>query len=314
VGRARGDLKTVERLEGCPTTGEELRAGRLSLDQAAEITKAEAERPGAEAELLGTARSSGLKTLRDEARRVRLEGIPPEELHRRQRAARRFRHWINDLGNVAFSGEVPPDVGVGIMNRLDTECGRIRREAKRIARANGGVVEEREAYAADAFAKMITAGGSGGGIAADVVFAIDLGAYRRGHTHPGEVCHIVGGGPVPVHVVREIARDAFLKVAFHDGVAIHTIAHYGRHMRAELRTALELGEPPRFAGVTCIEAGCERRQGLEWDHVDPHSNGGPTSADNLQPRCWPHHQRKTRADLQAGLIKWAKQNEKRAPP
>jgi hypothetical protein len=85
-------------------------------------------------------------------------------------------------------------------------------------------------------------------------------------------------------------------------------------MRAELRTALELGEPPRFAGVTCIEAGCERRHGLEWDHVDPHSNGGPTSADNLQPRCWPHHRRKTRADLQAGLIKWAKQNEKRGPP
>jgi len=30
------------------------------------------------------------------------------------------------------------------------------------------------------------------------VFVVDLHAYRRGHTHDGEVCHAINGGPVPV--------------------------------------------------------------------------------------------------------------------
>ena len=89
----------------------------------------------------------------------------------------------------------------------------------------------------------------------DLVAVCDLRSYRRGHTHPGEVCHIIGGGPIPVSVVREIAKDAFLKVAFHDGVEIRKVTHFGRHRPAELRTALELGAPPDFAGVTCCEAG-----------------------------------------------------------
>jgi hypothetical protein len=298
-------------LGSCPHTAEALRIGRLSLEQAAEITKAEQERPGSEAELLELALRSGLSKLKERARKRRLEAIPPEELSRRQHAARRFRHWINDLGNVAFSGEVPPEVGVPIMNRLDAECDRIRRRAKRAAKRTGEAVEEREAYAADAFMKMMTTAGAGSGIQADVVFAVDVNAYRRGHAHPGEVCHIVGGGPVPVGIVREIANDAFLKVAFHDGVAIHTISHLGRHITAELRTALELGEVPDFDGVTCVEEGCERRHKLEWDHVDPHAHGGPTSFDNLEPRCWPHHRRKTRADALAGILN---REQKRGPP
>ena len=82
---------------------------------------------------------------------------------------------------------------------------------------------------------------------------------------------------------------------------IHTVAHFGRHIPAELRTALELGPPPGFDGVECVEEGCGRRYGLEWDHVDPVANGGPTSYDNLKARCWPHHRAKTERDRQAGL-------------
>ena len=145
----------------------------------------------------------------------------------------------------------------------------------------GGETEDRAAYAADAFARMVTGQGKGRAARADVVFACDYRAYQRGHAHEGEVCHIIGGGPVPVSVVREIAKDAFLKVAFHDGVEIQQVAHFGRHRPAELETALGLGAPPDFAGVTCCEPGCERRYGLEWDHVDPVANEGPTSFENL---------------------------------
>ena len=145
-----------------------------------------------------------------------------------------------------------------------------------------------------------------------MVVVCDLGAYRRGHAHAAEPSHIVGGGPVPVSVARELAEDAFIKAVTHDGVAIDTVAHLGRHIPAELRTALELGPVPDFEGTSCVEAGCGRRYGLEWDHVDPRANGGPTSFVNLVPRCWPHHREKTERDRLAGLL--AGRGDGRGPP
>jgi hypothetical protein len=137
---------------------------------------------------------------------------------------------------------------------------------------------------------------------AEAIFVSDLAAYQRGHAHPGEVSHILGAGPVPVSVIRDQARDAFIKVVLHDGVRIHTVLHYGRYRRAELDPALMLGAPPEFGGVCCDEAGCDRRYGLQWDHSDPVANGGPTSLDNLRPLCRPHHVEKTERDRRAGKL------------
>ena len=301
AGEAKAALATMAALEDCPATREGLAAGELSLDQAAEITKTEAARPGSEAELVALAHTAGLATLRDKARTRRHEAIGAEELHRRQRAARSFRHWRTDLGMIAFAGQLPPETGVSIVNRLDAECDRIRRRPKRAAATSGEPVEAREAYAADALVDMLS-GTGGRAKGTDLVVVVDINAYRRGHTHDGEACHIVGGGPIPVEVARELGKDAFVKCVLHDGVAIHTVAHYGRYMKAELRTALELGEPPEFNGVVCADEGCDRRYGLEWDHVDPVANNGPTSYANLKPRCWPGHQAKTERDRQAGLL------------
>ena len=141
-----------------------------------------------------------------------------------------------------------------------------------------------------------------GPVRAELVLVCDTNAYRRGHAHAGEVCHVRGGGPVPVERVRELSEDAFIKAVLHDGVRIGTVKHFGRHISAELRTALELGAPPGFDGALCAEPECGRRYGLEWDHVDPVAHGGPTSYQNLQPRCWPHHRDKTERDRAAGLF------------
>ena len=101
---------------------------------------------------------------------------------------------------------------------------------------------------------------------------------------------------------RRLSANAFVKAVLTDGVAVQRVRHFGRRIPAEVRTALELGPPPEFDGVTCAELGCERRYGLEWDHVDPLANGGPTSLENLQPQCAPHHREKTRRDRAAGLL------------
>ena len=134
------------------------------------------------------------------------------------------------------------------------------------------------------------------------MFVCDLNAWARGHAHPGEVAHIVGGGPVPISVMREQAVNAFVKVAFHDGTKVDTIVHYGRRRPALLQSVLDLGDPPAFDGVKCAEEGCDRRFGLQWDHKDPCANGGPTRKRNLQALCDPHHVDKTERDRKAGLF------------
>jgi hypothetical protein len=281
TGAARAALETIRDVPRA--TLDALTVGDVSLAQAAEIASA----PAHESELLDLARSSSLGVVKDTARKHRLAAIDAEELHAKQHAAQRARHWRTDLGLVHIEADLPPEVGVPIANRLDVETDRAWRVARR-----GGREVARDVLAADAFARMCE-GGNRTRASADMVIVVDLNAYRRGRSYPGEPCHIVGGGPIPPRVARELAEDAFLKAVLHDGVNIHTVAHFGRHIPAVLRTALELGPVPDFDGVTCAESGCERRFGLEWDHDRERTDGGLTSYDNLIARCKPDHRTKT---------------------
>jgi hypothetical protein len=220
-------------------------------------------------------------------------------LHQRQDAAREFRHWRDEMGMVCFRGALPPETGIPFVNRVDRETDRRVRAARREQRQ-----DSRTVLAADAFVVFTAPSDRKTGRAqTELVLVCELTAYRRGHAHAGERCHIIGGGPIPVAVARELGRDAFLKAVLHDGVNVHTVAHFGRQRPAHLETALMLGAPPDFDGVTCDEAGCDRRYGLEWDHVDPVANGGPTALANLKAECKPHHWDKTERDRQAGLLR-----------
>ena len=309
---AREQFDTMKRLELCPATREAVNAGEVSLGQAGEIARTEAEVPGSEAELLPLAKQSGLSKVRDEGRKKRVNAIPAEDLHDRQRAARSVRHWRDDLGMIAGTFRLTPAVGVPFVNRLERDAQRLRRAAKQ----RGSAAEGFDAYAADAFAEMIqgsAAPAKSKGRDVDVVVVCDLNAFRRGHAHGGEPCHIVGGGPIPVRIAREMAKDGFLKAVIHDGVCIHTVKHFGRHIPAELRTALELGPLPDLDGVVCDEDGCDRRYGLEWDHDDPVAHGGETSFENLNPKCGPHHWDKTERDRKAGRHR-GRPREPRPPP
>jgi hypothetical protein len=69
--QAREAFETAQRLGDCPDTKEALLAGKISLAQAAEITKAESEVEGAERELLPLAHHADLSQLRDHAREHR---------------------------------------------------------------------------------------------------------------------------------------------------------------------------------------------------------------------------------------------------
>lgn len=298
---AKAALETAAALEQLPSAKAALESGELSMAQARELVRTEAECPGSADTLLETARGHSLKTLREQARDRRVRAIGPESLHELQLQAQRFRHWRNALGMVAFAGEVPPEVGVPFISRLEAEIDRRWLQARkeenrardatsepedspdathlweegRVTRAGGVSAQQfRARLAAEAFIQLIETGGKGKAHSADLVIVCDLRAYRRGHAIEGEPCHIVGGGPIPVSLARELGRDAFLKAVLHDGVKIDTVAHFGRRTSAVLRTALALGAPPEFDGVVCSAPGCDRRYGCQKDHTDPVANGG----------------------------------------
>ena len=257
-------------------------------------------------------------------------------LHRRQHAAMHHRTWINALGNIAYAGELPPELGIPFKNQLDAETDRLWLKAYQDAKQQDSVDRQdlagvadpvdqranctgsggsshagsggtrgirRSALAAQAFLRMIeNGGGKGKTNRADMVIVCDLRAYRRGHAHEDEPCHIIGGGPIPVTLAKELGRDAFVKAVLHTGTEIHTIAHFGRRWPAIVRTALDLGAPPDFNGNVCAAPGCDRTYHLQDDHIDPVANGGPTAYANRQPMCPTDHRIKTEQDRKAGLL------------
>lgn len=282
------DIDTAMKLDGLPATGAALANGDISMAQAAEVKKTEAACPGSEKEMVATAKTQGLRKTKERGRAKRLAAIDPGDLHDRQRAARCHRHWKDELGMVRYSGAMMPEDGVAFLNRLDAETDREFRKAHKEGR-----VEPRHCYAADAFARLVSGQGKGSSLRADVVFVCDVTT--------GDA-HIVGGGPVPMSTVRAAAKDAFIKAVTHDGVKVDTIVHYGRKAPpAHLRTVLDLGDPPDFNGVTCVD--CGRQFRLEWDHDDPVANGGPTCRSNFKPRCRQCHCAKTERDRLAGLLR-----------
>jgi HNH endonuclease len=346
AGSAKAALETAAAIESQPEAKAALDAGELSFAQARELVRTEAAVPGSTAGLLDVAKGQSLRALKDEARDRRLRAIDPEELHAMQHARMHHRQWTTPLGTIAYAGELPPEYGVPFSNRLDAETDRLWLKAHRAAseaskgllavgdstigstdgdEPDGGTVSSatggsgaakvelrRSVLAAQAFVRMMENGsGKGKATRADLVIVCDLEAYRRGHAHEGEACHIVGGGPIPVALAKELGRDAFLKAVLHNGTEIHTVAHFGRRYPAVLQTALDLGAPPRFDGNVCAAPGCDRRY-LQRDHIDPVANGGKTSYVNNQPLCPPHHRIKTERDRKAGLL--SRKHQRRTKP
>jgi hypothetical protein len=150
---------------------------------------------------------------------------------------------------------------------------------------------------------LLSGSGKGRARRRELVVLVSHEVTQRGWTdvRDGEVCKIPGVGPVSAQVAREIAQDAFLSGVFFDGVDLRNFARWTRNIPIEVAIALELGDPPEFDGVACVD--CGNRFRTEFDHVEPHVAYGPASNRNLRPRCWSCHQAKTARDRNAGTLK-----------
>ncbi len=122
---------------------------------------------------------------------------------------------------------------------------------------------------------------------ATVMVRVDLEALRRGRALSRELCELDGQGPIPVPLARSLLTDSFLAILFTEAGDIRAVSHQGRTINKRLRTAL------CFRDRTCVVPGCSMPYGLEIDHIDPWSLGGPTELGNLALLCTFHHRKKT---------------------
>jgi hypothetical protein len=153
VGQAKGDLEASKKLSQCPKTEKAVREGKVSPEQAREITDAAAADPSAEGDLLGLAeKGAAHKELRDESRRRKAAADPdPEATARRIHRERRVRTGTDPDSTWWMQVRGPSAAGAGIMATL-------RRQADRIFQTNrrAGIRENPEAYLFDALVQLLT--------------------------------------------------------------------------------------------------------------------------------------------------------------
>jgi hypothetical protein len=281
-GEARRAIATASQLESLPAVDAAVRAGRLSARQAEMIADTATAHPGNERRLL-TAAKLGDRALKDACQRVRANNENPAERSKRQHEARRFRMWTDADGMVEGRFRLTPELGGQIKKIVDDGVQKIFRE-----RRSGEDHEFQEAYAADVLVEAFLGDGTAKGVKSNLHVVIDHGALTGGNTIDGERCEIPGVGPVSVEFARSLLGSAFLTAVIKHGRDITTVAHLGRHVPAEVRTAMIVG------GRECDVEGCECREYLELDHSEvDFAAGGPTAYWNLTWLCYKHHRRKS---------------------
>jgi hypothetical protein len=119
---------------------------------------------------------------------------------------------------------------------------------------------------------------------------IDYEAFLRGVAGPGETCELVGYGPVPVSVVRQLVEmgDPFVAAILTKGRALVGVAHLGRQPTAHQQSALEWLYP------SCAAEGCPAQAHLQRDHRADWAETHFTMLDLLDLLCSHHHALKTR--------------------
>jgi hypothetical protein len=93
------------------------------------------------------------------------------------------------------------------------------------------------------------------------------------------------GGPIPGETARRLACDAGITRIITDGASqVLDVGRTTRTIPAAIRRAVVARHP------TCTEDGCDVPAAwCDLHHIIHWINGGPTSVENLEPRCGRHH-------------------------
>jgi 5-methylcytosine-specific restriction endonuclease McrA len=283
VGAAMRVIQTAQALDALAATRTAFCAGRLSETQAVEIAAAASKDPSAEERLLGAARTSSMKGLRDRCREVRAAAEADDEAWAdRLHATRHVYQWTDLDGAHRADVRLDPHAGAYFHAALEAETDRIFRDARAAGRD-----EPRAAYAADALLALVTRGPTK---APEIHAVIDDTARIRGYARPDERCDIRGLGRVPIATINQLLDDgARLRDVPADGTHLDGITRDDRYIPADLAAWLDITYP------VCGVPGCDIDFRLERDHVVALAHGGRTTKDNLWRLCTHHHRLKHRA-------------------
>lgn len=292
VTKAKEQLETARRVREQPAVDAAARAGTLSPEQTAAISDAVAADPGAESRLVDGAGRQCLRELRDECGRVKAAATDPEARQRRLHRERRCRTYTDSDGAWNLHLRSTPDVGAALSARIQAEQDRIFTAAR-----GDGDREPAEAYAHDALVALVLRDGGEtveparvAARNAKVVVRVDWDALVRGFPAGGEVCEVVGVGPVPVSTVEAILAtgDAFLAAVVTRGGEVSGVVHLGRKPTERQVTALQWRDP------VCEVAGCGQQRWFEIDHRWDWAESKVTLLELLDRLCRHHHALKTR--------------------
>jgi hypothetical protein len=289
---ARRSLENSKELPRLPGVSDALRSGSLSNAQIDAIVPAAAANPAAEAHLVDLAATTNVTELREACLRVKAAADPdPDATHRRIHAGRYARTFTDPEGawNLVARGTV--DMGARFEKALAPIIGRRFSTARTEGRR-----EEREAYAFDALMTLAErddppdANTAGRPPRAKVHYLgllhLPYEALIRGAIEGEETCEIVGLGPVPVRIARELLGESILKLVITKGVDVMNVTHLGRGATAAQRIAL-LWSKPKCANAECSS------MFVQLDHREPWAATRHTRLDELDPLCPHDHDLKT---------------------
>jgi hypothetical protein len=274
-----------------PDVAEALRGGLLSGVQGEAVADAATADPSAAARLLRTAQSTNLGELRAECLRTKAAADPdPDATHRRIHAERRARFSTDAEGgrNLYARGTIDR------VSRIENALQPLVETLFQTAWAEGRR-EPREAYVFDALVMLAehdpapeadTTKKRAPKPAAMMLFHLPFEAMVRGKLEGEETCEIVGAGPVPISVARELLGEAILKLVITKGVDVVNVVHLGRGPTAAQKIAL-LWTSPKCSNIECS------RMGVEIDHNQPWADKHQTVLANLDPFCGHDHDLKT---------------------
>ena len=292
TSEARRSLETSKQVAGLWQMTDALRGGVFSTAQANAIAGAAAVDPSAENRLIALAATTNVTELREECLRTRAAADPDRDAtYQRIHAKRYLRGFTDGEGarNLAARG-VPDQVCLS-----EKALEPIIDDLFQQARAEGRY-EPREAYAFDALVILAERDQAPAAVDAEKprrpkpryygLLHASVEALTRGRIEGEETCEIVGVGPVPVRVARELLGDAIPKLVITKGVDVVNVTHLGRGATAAQRVAL-LWTSPKCANAACSS------MFVQIDHREPWANTRHTRSDELDHLCPHDHHLKT---------------------
>ena len=288
---ARRAMAASNQVADLPVVAETMRSGLLSSVQVEAVADAATADPSAAARLVRTARTTNVGELRAECLRTKAAADPdPDATYRRIDSERRVRFSTDAEGGRNLYARGTVDRVLRIEHALQPLV-----EGLFQAAWADGRHEPREAYVFDALVMLAEREPASGTEqkkqrlpkpAAMMLFHLPFEAMVRGKLEGEQTCEIVGAGPVPISVARELLGESILKLVITKGVDVVNVVHLGRGPTAAQKIAL-LWTSPRCSNIECS------RMGVEIDHNQPWADKHQTVLANLDPFCGHDHDLKT---------------------